>query len=413
MKRRAIIVVLALTANYSWTVDKIVVIGGCGHVGLPLALALADSGLEVISYDTNSEVVTLVNGGQLPFIEPGADPVLHRVLTNGAFRANSDPSCISEATILIVVIGTPVDEHLNPNPETVLRAITDLQEYLSDQQLIVLRSTVFPGVTAAVTRRLSEAGLHPDIAFCPERIAEGKAFEELYSLPQIVSGTSTSAVDRATVLFRHLTEKIVVTSPEEAELTKLFTNTWRYIKFAAANQFFMIANDFGLDFERIRHAITFDYPRAADMPGAGFAAGPCLFKDTMQLGAFYDNNFMLGHASMMVNEGLPLYVCSKLEERYELANKTVAILGMAFKAESDDVRSSLSYKLKRILRFKAKKVVCTDPYVSSDPSLVPLDHALQLADLVIIGTPHSLYRDVQFQQPVIDIWNLRGAGTFV
>ena len=151
---------------------------------------------------------------------------------------------------------------------------------------------------------------------------------------------------------------------EEAELAKLFTNTWRYIKFAAANQLYMIANDFGADFERIRAALTQDYPRAMDMPGPGLAAGPCLLKDTMQLAAFNNNNFILGHASMMINEGLPLYLVARLEQNHDLAGMTVGILGMAFKAESDDIRDSLSYKLKRLLRLRADRVLCTDPYVS-------------------------------------------------
>ena len=149
--------------------------------------------------------------------------------------------------------------------------------------------------------------------------------------------------------------------PEEAELAKLFTNTWRYIKFAAANQFYMIANDRGVDFEKVRKGLTQDYPRASDMPGAGFAAGPCLFKDTMQLAAFSDNMFGLGHSAMLVNEGLPLYIVSRLEKRFDLANLTVGILGMSFKAESDDIRSSLSYKLRRVLKFKAKAVLCDRP----------------------------------------------------
>ena len=161
------------------------------------------------------------------------------------------------------------------------------------------------------------------------------------------------AIERATKLFRNLTSQVVPLLPEEAELAKLFTNTWRYIRFAIANQLFMIANDDGLDFERIRQAMAYDYPRAADLPRAGFAAGPCLFKDTMQLAAFNDNNFVLGTASMTINEGLPLYLVHRIEQHSDLATMTVGILGMAFKAESDDNRSSLSYKLKRILRFKA------------------------------------------------------------
>jgi UDP-N-acetyl-D-mannosaminuronic acid dehydrogenase len=200
-------------------------------------------------------------------------------------------------------------------------------------------------------------------------------------------------------------------SPEEAELAKLFTNTWRYIKFATANQLFMMANDFDLDYERIRTALAFDYPRAADLPRAGFAAGPCLLKDTMQLAAFNNNNFVLGHAAMMVNEGLPLYMVSRLEHRFPLRDLSVGVLGMAFKGESDDTRSSLSYKLKRILRFKAREVLCTDPYVSTDPDLLPLDDVVERSDLLIVAAPHRAYRDLKTSVPVIDIWGADGEGT--
>jgi UDP-N-acetyl-D-mannosaminuronic acid dehydrogenase len=205
----------------------------------------------------------------------------------------------------------------------------------------------------------------------------------------------------------------VYLSPEEAELAKLFTNAWRYIKFAAANQLFMMANDFGIDYERVREAVRHNYPRAADLPGAGFAAGPCLFKDTMQLAAFNNNNFNLGQASVTVNEGLPLYVVAKMEQSLDLARARVGILGMSFKGESDDIRSSLSYKLKRILRFKAREVLCTDPYVTADDDLLPLDDVVARADVLVIGTPHRLYADLEVEVPVIDIWNLRGDGVRV
>jgi UDP-N-acetyl-D-mannosaminuronic acid dehydrogenase len=258
-----------------------------------------------------------------------------------------------------------------------------------------------------------KAGIALDIAFCPERIAEGKAMVELFSLPQIVSGRSQEVRDRAAKLFGNLTDSIVELEPEEAELAKLFTNTWRYIKFAAANQFYVMANNNGLDFEKIRAALSQDYPRAADMPGAGFAAGPCLFKDTMQLAAFSDNSFALGHAAMLVNEGLPLYIVSQLEQKRDLSNLRVGILGMAFKGESDDIRSSLSYKLKRILEFRAASVLTTDPYVTVDPSLRPLDEVIADSDLLIIGAPHQQYRDLVVDQPVVDVWNLLGNGTTV
>ena len=194
-----------------------------------------------------------------------------------------------------------------------------MPQHFRDGQLLVLRSTVYPGVTGAGRAALSPSSASRfDVAFCPERIAEGKAMDELFTLPADRLGRTRGRATRAAKLFGALTEQIVELEPEEAELAKLFTNTWRYIKFAAANQFYMMANDRGLDFERIRHALADDYPRAADLPGAGFAAGPCLFKDTMQLAAFNDNNFALGHAAMLVNEGLPLYLVARLEQRYDL-----------------------------------------------------------------------------------------------
>ncbi|MGH9027080.1 MAG: nucleotide sugar dehydrogenase [Acidimicrobiia bacterium] len=391
----------------------VVIVGGCGHVGLPLGLALADRGLQVELYDLDRVAVDRVNRGDLPFGEPHAGDVLRRILPTGRLHATTEPAAVSEAEHVVVVIGTPIDEHLNPDLDAVRRAIEDITSRLMDGQVLVLRSTVYPGVTAMVERLVEARGLDVDVAFCPERIAEGKAMVELSQLPQIVSARSSRAVERAAKLFRNLTHEIVVLEPEEAELAKLFTNTWRYIKFATANQLFMIANDFGLDYERIRSALAYNYPRASDLPGAGFAAGPCLFKDTMQLAAFNNNNFQLGQASVMINEGLPLYLVARLEQRFDLESMTVGILGMAFKAESDDIRSSLSYKLKRILHFKARAVLCHDPLVTADPDLLPLEEVLAASDLLIIGAPHAAYANIRTDAPVIDIWNLLGDGVRV
>jgi UDP-N-acetyl-D-mannosaminuronic acid dehydrogenase len=236
---------------------------------------------------------------------------------------------------------------------------------------------------------------------------------ELFELPQIVSSRTTPGLERASKLFSRLTGTLVPMSPEEAELAKLFTNVWRYIKFATANQLYMMANDRGLDFERIRQGLAVDYPRAADMPGAGFAAGPCLFKDTMQLAAYNNNNFALGHTAMAINEGLPLYLTGRLEQRFSLRTMTVGILGMAFKGGSDDIRSSLSYKLKRILAFKSAGVLCTDPYVTVDQDLLPLEEVLERADLLVIAAPHPEYRDLKTGKPVADMWNVLGKGVLV
>jgi UDP-N-acetyl-D-mannosaminuronic acid dehydrogenase len=390
-----------------------VIVGGCGHVGLPLGIALADTGLSVRLYDISEEAVATVNAGTLPFREIGADELLRKHVAAGTLVASTDPAVVANSQVVIVVIGTPVDEHLNPDPYQVPRAVGAMREHLRNGQLVILRSTIYPGATAMVARILADLGLEVDVAFCPERIAEGHALEELHSLPQLVAGCTPKATERAAAFFKHLAEDIVEVTPEEAELAKLFTNTWRYIKFATANQFYMIANDYGVDFERVRHAIRHDYPRAADMPGPGFAAGPCLFKDAMQLGAFNNNNFALGHSAMLVNEGLPLYVVARLERSHELSKCTVGILGMAFKSESDDTRSSLSYKLKRVLRFKAKDVLCTDPYVTTDPDLAPLDRVLEESDILIIATPHKQYATISTSKPIVDMTNLLGEGVLV
>lgn len=385
----------------------VVVIGGGGHVGLPLAIAFASRGKKVVIYDLNQSAVDHVLRGKMPFLEPGAEEILQAALKKNLITATTDPSVVAKAENVITVIGTPVDEHLNPDPNAIPRALSAAGEHFVDGQLLVLRSTIYPGVTKIVEEMILKLGVNVEVAFCPERIAEHKAMEELFNLPQIVSSRTSEGFKRASELFGNLTDQIVELTPEEAELAKLFTNTWRYIKFAAANQFYMMANDRGLDFDKIRKGLGKDYPRAKDMPGAGFAAGPCLFKDTMQLAAFSDNGFSLGHSAMLVNEGLPLYLVTKLEAKYDLKNMTVGILGMAFKAESDDIRSSLSYKLKRVLEFRAGKVLTSDPYVpeSVDGSLFPLEEVLSESDILIIATPHKQYKSLQTQKPIADVWN--------
>jgi UDP-N-acetyl-D-mannosaminuronic acid dehydrogenase len=389
----------------------VAVVGGCGHVGLPLALAFASRNLNIRIYDVNATAVAMVNAGQMPFEEPGAAEVLHRVIGT-RLVATADPSVLAGAAHVVFVVGTPIDEHLNPDPLAVSEAVLGVAAHLRAGQLVILRSTLFPGSTAKVEERLAAAGVPVDVAFCPERIAEGKAMTELFELPQIVAARTEAVTERAAALFGHLTDQTVPVSPEEAELAKLFTNSYRYLKFAVANQLYKIANDHGLDYERIRAAITYNYPRAADLPKAGFAAGPCLLKDTMQLAAFNNNDFVLGHASMMVNEGLPLYVVERMATRWDLAATRVGILGMAFKGESDDVRSSLSYKLRRILRFRAASVLCTDPYVKDD-QLVGLDEILAESDVLVIGAPHRVYAELRTDMPVVDIWGVHGAGVRV
>lgn len=346
----------------------------------------------------------------MPFRESGADDALSDARAKGSLFATIDPAEVAGSTCVIVVIGTPVSDTLQPDPMAIPNALAPFLGHIQGSQTLILRSTVYPGVTRMVENLLLDHGLPPRVAFCPERIAEGQALTELFSLPQIIASRSMEARDDAVALFSILTEKILFLEPEEAELAKLMTNAWRYVKFATANQFFMMANDFGLDYERIRRAITWEYPRAADLPAAGFAAGPCLFKDTMQLAAFSTDSFDLGNAAMTINEGLPRYLVSHLRTRYSLSSATVGILGMAFKGDSDDTRQSLSYVLKRLLIGEGAQTLCTDPFVTGDPELVSLDRVLAESDLMVIGAPHTAYRGLNPHQPLVDIWNLTDRG---
>jgi UDP-N-acetyl-D-mannosaminuronic acid dehydrogenase len=387
-------------------------VGGCGHVGLPLSVALANVANQVIAFDISNQAVESVNASIPPFWEPDLGAELTRALSSG-FRASTEPATVGSADAVIVIVGTPLDVHLNPDPNAVVDAVRAILDQLNDGQILVLRSTVFPGVTEQVERMLRENGKSLPVVFCPERIAEGYAILELRTLPQIIGARCEEDFDRASKIFLDLGVEVVRTTPEEAELAKLFTNTWRYIKFAAANQFWMMANDSDVNFDNVRDAIRYKYPRAADFPAAGFTAGPCLFKDTMQLAAFSNNTFALGNSAMMINEGLPLYIVDKLGLKYDLKNMRIGLLGMAFKGESDDNRSSLAYKLKRILKFKSGGVLTADPYVKNDIDLVEEEKVLLESDLLIISAPHIRYKDLIIDKPVIDIWNLRGNGSAV
>jgi UDP-N-acetyl-D-mannosaminuronic acid dehydrogenase len=389
----------------------LVVLGGGGHVGLPLSLAFADSGWRVGIYDIDRAKLDRIGAGEMPFRENGADALLSKVLASGQLELGSDPSMIGRTDRLLVVIGTPVDEFLGPSMTIFGSTVAEIAPHLRPGALVVLRSTVYPGTTEYFAQQLAARGCSVDVAFCPERIAEGQALEELHTLPQIVGADDDGAANRASELFARLGPKTIRTTSREAELAKLFTNTWRYMKFAVANQFLMIADQAGVDYTNVLRAIREDYPRARDLPGPGFAAGPCLFKDTMQLAAFTSDHFPMGQAAMQVNEGLPAYIVSALQRRYgSLRGKSIGILGMAFKAESDDTRASLSYKLRKLLTWAGADVLCTDPYVPDD-RLLPLEQVLAESEILVLGAPHEPYRSLDVGgKDVVDVWAAMGGG---
>ena len=404
----------AKTAGPTTQGVDVCVVGGAGHVGLPLAITFAHKGLRALVYDINDKALQVIASGQLPSLEYGAEPLLKETLAQGTLTVTSDVGQVKRADIVVITIGTPVDEFLNPVHKAVQDCIDGLLPHLRDGQTLVLRSTVFPGTTEWLDRYLADAGRDLKVAFCPERVVQGYSVRELQSMPQIISATSPEALAVARELFGKIAPEVIVLQPKEAEFAKLFNNTYRYIQFAITNQFYMIANTAGVDYYAILNAMTHNYPRAKGMPGAGLTAGPCLFKDTMQLAAFARNQFGLGHAAMLVNEGLVLYVIERLRQTYPLQTMTVGLLGMAFKPESDDIRASLSYKFKKDLALHAKRVLTTDPLVSVDPDLRPLDDVIAESDVLILCVPHQAYKGLDTKgKPLIDIWDYHPDGAHV
>jgi UDP-N-acetyl-D-mannosaminuronic acid dehydrogenase len=390
----------------------VTVIGGAGHVGLPLSIVFAKEGLNTLVYDINARTLETVASGVMPHLEYDAEPLLREVLDSGRFHMTDKVTDLPGTGVVIITIGTPVDEFHNPVHSAVRGCIDALLPYIKDGQLIVLRSTVYPGTTDWMHHYLKDRGKNVKLAFCPERVVQGHAIRELREIPQIISGTSPEAIEEAETLFGRISTAMVRMEPMEAEFAKLFCNAARYIQFAAANEFYMLASQAGLDYDRIHAGMTHKYPRAQHLARPGFAAGPCLFKDTAQLAAFANNNFSLGAAAIQVNEGLVLHMIDGMRRTHDLRNMTVGLLGMSFKPGIDDIRSSLSYKVKKHMALYARDVLCTDPYVNEDKSLLPLQEVLDRADILVLCTCHDQYRNLDFKgKPVVDVWGFYNKST--
>jgi UDP-N-acetyl-D-mannosaminuronic acid dehydrogenase len=383
------------------------VVGGAGHVGVPLALVLAESGLRTLILDINKAAMEMMAAGQLPFLEEGGEKLLKKVLASNRLAFSAEPESIAQAKFVVLAIGTPIDEFHNPNLSLLTRCLDGWMPYLRDDQTIILRSTVAPGTTSYIASYLSCHGKNTKLAFCPERVVQGKGIEEIRALAQLVSGTTPEAVEDAKKLFSRIASEVVEMTPLEAEFAKLICNAFRYIEFAATNQLYMMVESAGLDYRDLLAKMKRGYPRMGAIPGPGFAAGPCLMKDTMQLFAFEKHNFILGQVAMTINEGLPNFIVEQLAAQFDLRTKRIGILGMAFKAETDDIRDSLSYKLGKLLRFHGANVLYSDEY-AHDPTFVSKEELAARSDIVIVGVPHGAYRKVFVPAgvEVVDLWGV-------
>ncbi|MCX8175212.1 MAG: nucleotide sugar dehydrogenase [Candidatus Micrarchaeota archaeon] len=392
---------------------------GIGRVGLPLALYFAAHDVETIGLDIDREKIEKLKAGKMPFLEEGAPEILKKTVGK-TFFPTDDFSSIAKCDAVILTLGTPVDEFLNPDFSQIQASLDSMLPFVKKGQTLILRSTVSPGSTEYVRSYIEkktgfECGRDFYLAFCPERIAEGKAMRELEELPEIVGGIDEKSAKKAMEVFRSIGKEAYETTALNAELLKLFTNMYRYINFAIANEFMVIAEEWGANIYEIVELSNRNYPRGGPRQ-PGFAAGPCLFKDgffLMEKIPFPD----LISTAWKVNEGLPAYLVAKAAKLKSIKGKKAAILGMSFKANSDDTRASLSYKVKKLFAKEMAEVRTHDVYIDGPD----FDSAIAGADFLVIATAHNEYRKplehyrklLAKNAVIIDIWNVFGRKSVV
>ncbi|HXT84031.1 MAG TPA: nucleotide sugar dehydrogenase, partial [Verrucomicrobiae bacterium] len=375
----------------------IITVIGIGRVGLPFALVIAQEGYKVFGIGRDESKIESLKKGKMPFIEEGGD--LLKEYVNKSFFPTLTYDSIKKSDAIILTLGTPIDENMNPVLNQINSVIKNLIPLLKKDHLIILRSTISPNTTKYIKETIElktkfKVGRDIFLAFCPERIAEGKSITEIKEIPQIIGGADIRSTKRARLFFESLGIQCLTTDATSAELAKLFSNMYRYISFAIANEFFVIAENFNRDISEIVNLVNQGYKRNG-LAIPGFSAGPCLFKDGFFL--INDNPYLdLITASWKINESMPLFLVKKLKERINLKGKKVVILGVAFKAEIDDIRESLSFKLRKALLREHAEVVLHDPYVkhySQQTITKSLTEALEGAHAVIIGTNHKEYTE--------------------
>ena len=395
---------------------------GLGRVGLPLALSFADRGLKVVGIDNDQARLGAVRDGRMPFEETGAQELLDRVHASGRLSLSERVADAAQARHIVITLGTPSFSHIEIDMRDIRSALDDLLGVLAPGHSLILRSTVAPGTTDFVAGYLAkhrgfQIGEDVFVAHAPERIAAGRFIEEIDTLPCIVGGVGARSGEIVAELFAAFQAPIVQTTPVQAELAKIWANILRYTNFALPNLLMMDCERYEANVFDVIDLINRDYPRGG-IALPGLTAGTCLRKDF----AFSEER---SHAPGMllavsrVNESVPLFLVEGLERRLgSLANRKVAVLGLAFKADTDDERDSLAHKLIRLLERELADVAVHDPHVPTPTA--SLEQALDGADAVVVAADHSEFRDPRTLAAiaeraggdclVVDPWNCWGAG---
>jgi UDP-N-acetyl-D-mannosaminuronic acid dehydrogenase len=371
---------------------------GMGRVGLPLSIAFCRVGFRVIGLETDQGRRTAIELGKLPFHDPAAEEFLREVVTSGRLTVSGDAgSVIPLVDALILCVGTPLSADLRADYDQLTSALDHLVPHLKGGQLLILRSTVSPDalvkvVVPHIKRHAPDVAGNLLVAACPERIAEGRAMEELFTLPEIVGGVDEPSTEAAAELFQSLDpgKKIHRTNATSAELAKLFTNVYRYVNFALANEFAILGEQYGVDTHRIIQMANEDYPRA-NIPIPGPAGGPCLSKD----GYFLVEELTLPDFVLLawkLNEGTAAHIVRRLGRHLigqgvPIGGSPIAVLGRGFKRDSDDPRQSPAVRIAQLLSREGAEVRVHDPFL---PGLT-LNQALGGARAFVLATNHSAY----------------------
>ncbi len=400
---------------------------GIGRVGLPLALVLADENHVVYGIGRDKEKIDKINKGQMPFLEKNARPLLKKYIGK-KFFATTDYSFIKKSDYILLTLGTPVDENMNPVYSQINESLTLAFPFFKVGQTLILRSTVSPRTTKYVKSLIEEktkfrVGKDFFLAFCPERISEGNSIDEMKSIPQIIGAGDNKSLKKATEFFKKIGVATIPTDTVSAELAKLFTNMYRYINFAIANEFMVLAHNYHRDIYEIVNLVNYKYKRGG-LSVPGLTAGPCLFKDGFFLISDLPYADLIS-TSWKINESMPMFLIRLVRERMKLENKKAVILGLSFKAEIDDIRESLSFKARNALLRERAEVVLHDPYVKkyhNQEIEKDVYKAVEGADLIFIATNHNAYKKVNIKKIkslvkknciVCDVWNVWGTDKII
>jgi len=394
---------------------------GLGRVGLPLALSLEEQGFSVAGVDVNPEVNKAIQNGKMPFHEPGYD----ELIKNSNIEVHT-PDNYPEADSYVITVGTPLGQHIETDLTSVISVVNSIKEQINlTDKTIILRSTVAPYTTKHIATLLNASGYSVGenvfLAMCPERIVEGKAYEELKQLPQVIGAADDESHKRAKDIFGSFGIDCLFGSYIEAELAKLFTNGYRYINFAIPNYFANIAQNFGVDIFNLFRIMNTGYDRNKGLKLPGLSSGTCLRKDWGLINENFPQTDLFLHA-YKTNEYYPIEPIHLLND--EMTGKNIGILGYSMKRDTDDTRDSLVPKIIRYInRYVPNSVRIHEPNLNVDSEITDsfnnnnfynykMSEVIKKSDIIFLAMNHSNFDDLDKSlfkgKIVIDYWGILG-----